>query len=108
MDAALFTAGGAAAERALLAVRPGGRAAYPTGVQMGECAPNDVQLSIYNGEPDPEIIRRADSLACQPTFTIHVAQTYAMAEAAKAHATLDRHYLGKISLHISHDTVTDG
>ena len=75
---------------------------------MGECAPHGVQLSIYNGEPDLEIIRRADSLAVQTTFTIHIAQTYSMAEAAMAHAALDRHYLGKIALHIPHDAVLIG
>lgn len=58
--------------------------------------------------PDPEIIRRVNSLARQGKFMVHVAQTYSMAEAAMAHGALDRHYLGKIALQIPHDTISIG
>lgn len=52
-DAALLTAGGEAAEQALTALREGGRAAYPKGIQPLPQPPSGVRLDGYNGDPDP-------------------------------------------------------
>jgi NADPH:quinone reductase len=51
LDAALVTAGGEAADRALKAVRDGGRAAHPNGGMPEPKASHGVRLSSYNVEP---------------------------------------------------------
>ncbi|HST57540.1 MAG TPA: NADP-dependent oxidoreductase [Longimicrobium sp.] len=100
LDAALLTAGGEAAETALVALREGGRAAYPTGVQPEPQAPEGVRLDVYNGDPDRDIIDRLNRLIEAGPFDVHVARTFPLEQAADAHRALDGHYLGKLALRI--------
>lgn len=100
VDAALFTAGGPAAERVLQAIRPGGRAAYPNGVQIQPPNRPDIQVCGYNGEPDADILRRLNRWIERGPFQVHIAQTFSLAQAAEAHRALERHYLGKIALQV--------
>lgn len=100
LDAALLTAGGEAADRALSAVREGGRAAYPNGVDPEPQPTPGVQLSAYNGEPDSEIIERLNHLITSGPFEVHVARTFLLDQAAEAHRALDGHYLGKLALRV--------
>lgn len=101
VDAALLTAGGAAAEQALAAVKPGGRAAYPNGVQPLPQAPGGVELQGYNGEPDGEILQRLHGFLARGVVDIHVSRIFAMDEAADAHRAIARHHLGKLALRIT-------
>ncbi|MEW5926988.1 MAG: NADP-dependent oxidoreductase [Gemmatimonadota bacterium] len=98
VDAALFTAGGEAAQRALAAVREGGRAAYPNGVHPEPKGRPGVRITGYNGEPDGEIVQRLDRLVEMGPFDVHVARTFPLERAAEAHRALGRHYLGKLAL----------
>ncbi len=100
LDAALLTAGGEAAETALAALREGGRAAYPTGVQPEPRAPEGVRLDVYNGDPDRDVIDRLNRLIERGPFIVHVARTFPLEQAADAHRALDEHYLGKLALRI--------
>jgi NADPH:quinone reductase-like Zn-dependent oxidoreductase len=100
-DAVLLTAGGEAAEKLLQAVRPGGRVAYPMGIQPEPQAPPRVQINGYYGEPDADIIRRFNHLVESGPFTVHIARTFPLEQAAEAHAALNQHYLGKLALQIS-------
>lgn len=75
IDAALLTVGGDAADQALRALREGGRAAYPNGVQPEPQAPAGIQLDAYNGEPDRDIITRLNRLIEAGSFNVHVART---------------------------------
>lgn len=98
LDAALLAAGGDAAEEVLSAMRVGGRAAYPNGVQPAPRVGSGVQVRAYNGEPDAEIIGRLDRLIEQGPFDVHVARTFSLEEAQDAHRVLGGHYLGKLAL----------
>jgi NADPH:quinone reductase len=100
LDAALLTAGGEAAEKALRAVRDGGRVAFPKGIEPEPKARSGVRFSGYYGAGavDPEIIGRLERLIGAGPFEVHVAQTFPMARAADAHRALDGHYLGKLAL----------
>ncbi|RPJ38270.1 MAG: NADP-dependent oxidoreductase, partial [Planctomycetaceae bacterium] len=49
LDAALFTAGGEAANKALTALREGGGVAYPNGVEPEPQAPSGVTVQSYDG-----------------------------------------------------------
>jgi NADPH:quinone reductase-like Zn-dependent oxidoreductase len=98
LDAALITAGGESAERALRAMRPNGRVAYPNGVEPAPKAPAGVKVEAYDGEPNPAQIERLNRLIESGPFEVHVARTFPLDKAADAHRELDKHYLGKLAL----------
>jgi NADPH:quinone reductase-like Zn-dependent oxidoreductase len=98
LDAALLTAGGQAADRALQVVRDGGRAAYPNGVEPAPKARPGVSVKNYDGLPSPQVIAKLNRLVEVGPFDVHVARTFPLAQAAEAQRALDEHYLGKIAL----------
>ncbi len=98
LDAALVTVGGEAADRALEAVRDGGRVAHPNGVMPEPKAPPGVRLSSYDVVPGQEAIDKLNRLIEAGPFEVHVARTFPLDQAAEAHRALDDHYLGKLAL----------
>lgn len=98
LDAALVTAGGEAANRALKAVRDGGRVAHPNGVMPEPKVPTGVRLSKYDVAPSKEAIDKLNSLIEAGPFEVHVARTFQLEKAAEAHRALAEHYLGKLAL----------
>ena len=104
LDAALMTAGGPAADEALTAMRPGGRVAFPNGVEPTPKPPPGVEANSYDGMPDPEAIEKLNRLIGSPgpaetgPFVVHIAQSFPLERAAEAHRALDEHYLGKLVL----------
>lgn len=100
LDAALLLAGGETADSALRALRDGGRAAYPNGVEPEPRAPDGIPLHAFNGEPDGDVIRRLGRWIERGPFEVHVARTFPLEQAADAHRALDEHYLGKLVLRI--------
>lgn len=100
LDAALLTAGGKAAEKALAAMRKGGRVAHPNGVEPEPKAPSGVTITSYDGEPDREIVEKVNRLIEAGPFEVHVARTFPLDQAADAHRALDEHYLGKLALRL--------
>ncbi len=101
LDAALLTAGGKAAEQAIAALREGGRAAYPNGVQNVPEARDGVKVMVYNGEPDPKTFAKLNELIDGGPFEVHIARTFKLEEAAEAQRALENHYLGKLALVLS-------
>lgn len=100
IDAALVTAGGEKTVEALLAIRKGGRIAYPHGVMPEPTAPDGVEIEAYDGENSPALIERLNTLINSGPFEVHVDTTFPLEEANKAHKALDEHHLGKIALRI--------
>ena len=98
LDAALVTAGGEATEKALTALRDGGRVAYPNGVEPVPRARSGLKVTAYDGDPDRETIEKLNGLIEAGPFEAHVARTFSLPQAAEAHRALDRHYLGKLAL----------
>jgi NADPH:quinone reductase-like Zn-dependent oxidoreductase len=98
LDAALLTAGGDAAEQALTALREGGRVAYPNGVEPEPQGRPGLIIRSYDGMPDPPAIEKLNRLIESGPFTVHIAQTFPLDQAAEAHRMLDTHYLGKLAL----------
>ncbi|MGE0644437.1 MAG: NADP-dependent oxidoreductase [Nitrospira sp.] len=98
LDTALVTAGGEATGRALAAMRDGGRVAHPNGVEPVPKVRPGVKLSVYDGEPDREMIEKLTRLIEAGPFEVYVARTFPLEQAADAHRTLDEHYLGKLAL----------
>ena len=101
LDAALMTAGGDAADRALSAMREGGRVAYPNGVEPVPKVRPGVRVSNYNVVVDPKAIHELNRLIEAGPFEAHVARTFRLDQAAAAHKTLEEHYLGKLALRLN-------
>lgn len=101
LDAALLLAGGKAAKQAIAALREGGRAAYPNGVEDVPQASDGVKVTNYNAEPDPRTFAKLNELIGDGPFEVHIARTFKLEDAAAAQRALDSHYLGKLALVLS-------
>lgn len=101
IDAALVTAGGEATDRALAAIRPAGRIAYPNGVMPEPKAPARISVEAYDGEGGREALDRLNELIEEGPFEVHVHRVFPLEEAAQAQAALEEHHLGKIALRVS-------
>ena len=100
IDTALVTAGGERTDRALSAMRKGGRIAYPHGVMPEPTAPEGVAVEAYDGEFDPALIERLNALIDSGPFVAHVDRTFPLEQVSEAHKALTEHHLGKIALRI--------
>ena len=101
IDAVLALAGGDALERCLRFVRPGGRVAYPDGVEPEPRRRRGVRLLVYNAATGPSQFARLGRAAAEARLRVPIAAIYPLAQAAKAHARLERgHVLGRIVLRI--------
>ncbi|MGR4070139.1 quinone oxidoreductase family protein [Billgrantia sp. C5P2] len=99
IDAALLTAGGEVAERALATLRDGGRIAYPRGVQPQPKARPGMNIKQYVGDDARlEDFEKLNRLISSGPFEVHIAQTFPLERAADAHQALGEHYLGKLVL----------
>jgi NADPH2:quinone reductase len=100
-DAALVTVGGEAANRALAAVRAGGRVAFPNGVVPEPEAPPGVRALRYDGVRDQAATSRLNRLVASGPFEVHVAASFPLDRAADAHEALAAHYVGKLALRVT-------
>jgi NADPH2:quinone reductase len=100
IDAALVTAGGDATDRALVAIRPDGRVAYPNGVMPEPKPPAGVRVDAYDGEGGREAIEKLNRFIEEGRFEVHVDRIFPLEEAAAAQAALEQHHLGKIALQV--------
>jgi len=98
VDAALLTAGGDAAGRALGMVRKGGRAAYPHGVQPLPEAPPGLRLDAYSASYDTEFMEALKQLIEAGPFEVHLDRAFPLDEVADAFRALTSHYLGRLVL----------
>jgi NADPH:quinone reductase-like Zn-dependent oxidoreductase len=101
LDAALLAAGGPAADKALTTLKSTGRAAYPNGVQPVPKPPAGITATAFDCDPKPQLFARLHRLVGNASFTVHVAKTFQLQQAADAHRMLDTHYLGKLALKVS-------
>jgi NADPH2:quinone reductase len=101
VDAALLTAGGPGANAAVATVRPGGRAAYPTGVQPEPASTPGVELQAFNGEPDAKLLERFVALIADQPLNVHIAREFTFDQIPAAHRALNDHHLGKLAITIS-------
>jgi NADPH2:quinone reductase len=101
LDAVLALAGGDALDRALEAVRSGGRLAYPNGVEPAPKKRRGIEIIPYNAVPGVREFEHLNRAVEQAKLKVPIAAEYRLAEAAKAHERLEAgHILGKIVLRI--------
>jgi NADPH:quinone reductase len=79
----------------------GGIITFPDGVMPEPKPPEGVELKKANGFADPMLLDRLNRLVGIGEFQVHIAQTFALAEAAQAQDAMKHHYLGKIVLRVS-------
>lgn len=100
IDAALVTVGGDPTDRALSAIREGGRVAHPNGVMPVPNPPHEMSVEAYDGDPQREILERLDKLVEAGPFDVHIDKTFSLDQAADAQDELLKHHLGKFALRI--------
>ena len=98
LDAALFTAGGEAADRAATALKPAGRIAYPEGVEPAPKPPHGLTVQAYSGVPNPAVLEKLNGLIAAGPFHVQVSGVFRLDQAAEAHAALAGHFLGKLAI----------
>ena len=100
VDALLALAGGHALERALDALRPGGRAAYPNGVTFVQR--DGIDARAFDGVPSPTAFARLTATVEAGDFEMPIAGTFALENAEEAHRRLERGRVhGKIVLAVA-------
>lgn len=99
LDAVLALASGSALERFLKHVGPGGRVAYPNGVEPEPRHRPKIRFTAYDAKVGPREFARLDLAANQAKLRVPIAAAYPLAQTAKAHARLEKgHILGRIVL----------
>lgn len=99
-DAALVLACNDICQAALQHVRPGGRIAYPNGVEPAPSGPEGVEVISYDGIPDQEIFDRLNGLVESAPFRVAVSQIFPLEEAGAAQERSQKHHIGKLALRI--------
>lgn len=101
LDSVLAFAGGDALERCLDFVRPGGRVAYPNGVEPAPEARRTFRLRSFDAIASPREFARLNRHISNGKIRVPIAASYPLARAAQAHRRLDRgQILGRMVLTI--------
>ena len=101
IDAVLALANGGALERCLELVLPGGRVAYPNGVEPEPRRRPKIRLLAYDGTAGPHEFARLNRAVDEARLEVPIAAVYSLAQAAKAHERLKRgRVVGRVALRI--------
>jgi NADPH:quinone reductase len=101
VDAVLALAGGDALERCLDALRPGARAAFPSGIRPEPRARKGMHIIRYDAITGPKEFERLNQAIEAAKLRVPIAAEYPLADAARAHQRVEAgHVLGKIVLRI--------
>ncbi len=85
-------------------VRSGGRVAYPNGVEPEPKRRRNVRFLAYDALASSSEFARLERAAAEARLRVPIAAAYPLAQAAKAHARLERgHILGRIAVRIRRD-----
>jgi NADPH:quinone reductase-like Zn-dependent oxidoreductase len=99
VDAVLALAGGDGLERALDAVRRGGRLAYPNGVDPVPPKRRSIKFIAYDAISGMREFNRLNRAVTAARLKVPIAERFPLAEAAKAHERMaEGHVLGKTVL----------
>ena len=101
VDTLLALAGGKALTQCLNAVRPGGRVAYPNGVEPAPRKRRGIDVVAYDAVAGVREFQRLDRAVAAAKLKVPIAAAYPLADAAKAHERLaEGHVLGKVVLRV--------
>jgi NADPH:quinone reductase len=101
LDGVLALAGGDELERCLDFVRPGGRVAYPNGVEPAPDARRSFRVRSYDAIASPRELAKLNRHIARHGLRVPIAATYPLGQAAQAHRRLDRgQVIGRIVLQV--------
>lgn len=101
VDAVLAFAGGAALNEILGQVRPGGRLAYPNGVEPRPRRRRGVEIVTFDAEGGRQGLARLGRAIEAASLEVPIEATYPLAKAVQAHRRLAKgHTLGRVMLQI--------
>jgi NADPH:quinone reductase-like Zn-dependent oxidoreductase len=101
LDAVLALAGGEKLQKLLALVRPGGRVAYPYGVEPEPRSSRTVKPVSYDAEAAPPEFARLAKAVEETRLQVPIAAVYPLEKAAQAHERLEQgQVLGRIALQI--------
>jgi NADPH2:quinone reductase len=101
IDAVLAFAGGPELTRCLDALRKGGRAAYPNGVEPEPRKRKGIRIKTYDGTPGAREFERLDRAIKESKLKVPIAEKFKLDEAVDAHRFIKKgHIVGKVVLRI--------
>jgi NADPH2:quinone reductase len=100
LDAVLALAGGEELERCLNLVRPGGRVAYPNGIDPEPNRRWRFRIRPYDATPGSRKLRELGWAVEQARLRVPLAAVYPLERAAEAHRRQRRRVLGRILLQV--------
>jgi NADPH:quinone reductase-like Zn-dependent oxidoreductase len=101
IDAILALAGGESLERCIDLARPGGRVAHPNGVEPEPKRRPKIRIISFDAKAGPREFEKLRRAAEEARLRVPIAGTYTLAQAAKAHARIERgHVEGRIVLRV--------
>jgi NADPH2:quinone reductase len=101
VDAILALAGGDELERALDALRPGRRLAYPNGIEPEPKKRRGIKFIPYDGIAGVREFQKLNAAIQAAKLNVPIAEAFALVNAHKAHERLEEgHVLGKLVLRI--------
>ncbi|MEY2439695.1 MAG: hypothetical protein QOI34_1080 [Verrucomicrobiota bacterium] len=101
LHAVLALAGGNALEQTLDVLRPGGRVAYPTGVEPKPRRRPKIRITSYDAEARPRHFAKLKRAISEAHVQVPIAAIYPLEQAWKAHQRLGKgHVLGRIVLKV--------
>jgi NADPH2:quinone reductase len=101
LDAVLALAGGEPLQHAIASLKPGGRVAYPEGVQAVPRAAAGAAPIAYNAIPGPAEFARLNAAIEALKFQVPIAAQFPLAQAAQAQQRVEAgHVAGKVILQV--------
>ena len=105
-DAALITVAGQnpeaieASEKALTAMREGGRVAFPwlSNMRPAPRAPSNVRLYGYMGNTERAFVIKLNKLVEAGAFEVHLDKTFKLDQVVDVFAAVNSHHLGRLAL----------
>jgi NADPH:quinone reductase-like Zn-dependent oxidoreductase len=102
VDAILAFAGGETLERALDAVREGGKLVYPIGVEPEPKRRKGIDVITYDGEAGVRQFEKLGRAIEEANLTVNIHRSYPLAAVVRAHEQVEQgHIHGKIVLRIN-------
>ena len=89
-----------ASEKALTAMREGGRVAFPwiSSIRAAPKAPSNVRLLGYMGNTDRAFVMKLNKLVEAGAFEVHLGKTFKLDQVVDAFEAVNSHHLGRLAL----------
>jgi NADPH:quinone reductase-like Zn-dependent oxidoreductase len=102
IDAVLGLAGGKVLTTAIDAVRPGGRVAYPNGIDPAPRKRRGIKLTAYDAKTGVKELVHLNRAMEKGTVKVPIEKQYPLERAAEAHRRVERgHLLGRVVLRVA-------